>query len=377
MIKMNTYRPSWLEIMPGNIQHNCEAVRKLVGKDVHICAVVKANGYGHDAVETSKACIAGGADYLAVAMLSEAVVIREAGIDCPILILGWTPERGYEDSIRYGISLAIFDAGEAEELNRKAREMQTKVKVHLKLDTGMCRIGFQPDEEGLETAARIMDLEWLEVEGIFSHFSKADEYDKTFARNQLKIFKKFCSDLEEKTGRKIPIRHMAASSGIIDLPEAHMEMVRPGIMLYGYQPSAEMHHVADITPALRWKARIARTQLLPKGSLIGYNGTFKLEKETLVATIPVGYADGYDRSLSNSGYIICQGKKLPIIGRICMDQFMVDASELKDLKQGDEALLIGQDGDASLTVTEMAKMLGTIEHEVTCAIAARVPKYYV
>ena len=376
MIKMNTYRPSWLEIMPGTIQHNCETVRKLVGKDVHICAVVKANGYGHDAVETSKACIAGGADYLAVAMLSEAVEIREAGIDCPILILGWTPERGYEHSIRYGISLAIYDADEAENLNRKAKEMNQKVKVHLKLDTGMCRIGFQPDEEGLKTAARIMDLDWLEVEGIFSHFSKADEYDKTFALHQLEVFKKFCSDLEERTGKKIPIRHMAASSGIIDIPEAHMEMVRPGIMLYGYQPSAEMHHVAEIKPALRWKARVARMQMLPEGSLIGYNGTYRLEKDTLVATIPVGYADGYDRLLSNSGYIICKGKKLPIIGRICMDQFMVDASELPELKQGDDVILIGQDGDASLTVTEMAQMLHTIEHEIVCGIAGRVPKFY-
>lgn len=374
---MSAYRPAWLEISPANLQYNCETVKKIVGEKVKVCAVVKANGYGHGVIETSKACLAAGAEFLAVAMLTEAMELREAGFTCPILILGWTPEEGYEQAIQQQIRLAVFDAEEAARLNAKALAMGKKALVHLKLDTGMSRIGFQADETGLATAEAILNMEGITIEGIFSHFSKADEADKTFARNQLAIFKQFCARLEERTGVRIPIRHMAASAGIIDLPEGHLDMVRPGIMLYGFQPSAEMHNTADLKPALVWKARVGRVQLLPAGRLIGYNGTFELKQDTLVATVPVGYADGYNRLLSNYGYVLCQGKKLPIIGKVCMDQFMVDASQVPQLQVGDEVTLLGTDGDVSITVTEMAAMLKTIEHEIVCGIAPRVPKFYV
>lgn len=374
---MSAYRPAWLEISPANLQYNCETVKKIVGDQVKVCAVVKANGYGHGVIETSKACLAAGAEFLAVAMLTEAMELREAGFTCPILILGWTPEEGYEQAIQQQIRLAVFDAEEAARLNAKALAMGKKALVHLKLDTGMSRIGFQADETGLATAEAILNMEGITVEGIFSHFSKADEADKTFARNQLAIFKQFCAQLEERTGVHIPIRHMAASAGIIDLPEGHLDMVRPGIMLYGFQPSAEMHNTADLKPALVWKARVGRVQLLPAGRLIGYNGTFELKQDTLVATVPVGYADGYNRLLSNYGYVLCQGKKLPIIGKVCMDQFMVDASQVPQLQVGDEVTLLGTDGDVSITVTEMAAMLKTIEHEIVCGIAPRVPKFYI
>lgn len=374
---MSAYRPAWLEISPANLQYNCETVKKIVGEKVKVCAVVKANGYGHGVIETSKACLAAGADFLAVAMLTEAMELREAGFTCPILILGWTPEEGYAQAIQQQIRLAVFDAEEAARLNAKALAMGKKALVHLKLDTGMSRIGFQADEDGLATAEAILSMEGITVEGIFSHFSKADEADKTFAKNQLAIFKRFCAQLEERTGVRIPIRHMAASAGIIDLPEGHLDMVRPGIMLYGFQPSAEMRNVADLKPALVWKARVGRVQLLSAGRLIGYNGTFELQQDTLVATVPVGYADGYNRLLSNYGYVLCQGKKLPIIGKVCMDQFMVDASQVPKLQVGDTVTLLGTDGDVSITVTEMAAMLKTIEHEIVCGIAPRVPKFYI
>lgn len=373
---MNVYRPAWLEISPANLQYNCETVRKLVGDNVKVCAVVKANGYGHGAIEVTKACLAGGADYLAVAMLSEAMELREAGFICPILILGWTPEEGYELAIEHEIRMAIFDAEEAARLNAKALSMGKKAIVHLKLDTGMSRIGFQNDEAGLKTAEDILNMEGIEVEGIFTHFSKADEADKTFALGQLETFRSFNEKLQQRTGVRIPIRHMAASSGIIDLPDSYFDMVRPGIMLYGFQPSSEMHNNADLKPALTWKARVGRVQTLPAGRLIGYNGTFELKQDTLVATVPVGYADGYNRLLSNFGYVICRGKKLPIIGKVCMDQFMVDASQLPDMKTGDEVILLGEDQGVSITVTEMAHMLKTIEHEVCCGLSPRVPKYY-
>lgn len=374
---MNAYRPAWLEISPKNLQYNCETVKKIVGEGVKVCAVVKANGYGHGAIEVSKACLAAGADYLAVAMLSEAIELREAGFICPILILGWTPAEGYEQAIANEIRLAIFDAHEAKQLSEKAIAMGKKALVHLKLDTGMSRIGFQADEAGLLAAETIMNQTGIEVEGIFSHFSKADEADKTFARNQLATFKRFNEQLQQRTGVRIPIHHMAASSGIIDLPEGHLDMVRPGIMLYGFQPSNEMYHIADIKPALVWKARLGRVETLPAGRLIGYNGTFELKEDTLVGTLPVGYADGYNRLLSNFGYVICQGKKLPIIGRVCMDQFMVDASQLPNLKVGDEVILLGEEQGVSITVDEMSAMLKTIQHEVVCGIALRVPKFYV
>ena len=214
------------------------------------------------------------------------------------------------------------------------------------------------------------------MEGIFSHFSKGDEYDKTFAYHQLEAFNGFYEQLVQRTGIRIPIRHMAASSAIIDIPEGYLDMVRPGIMLYGFQPSTEMHNIADIKPALVWKARLARVVKLPAGRLIGYNGTYELKQDTLVATVPVGYADGYNRLLSNYGYVVCRGKKLPIIGKVCMDQFMIDVSQLPDLKAGDEVILLGEEQGASITVDEMAAMLKTIQHEVVCGIAPRVPKFY-
>ncbi|MGM9525680.1 MAG: alanine racemase [Peptococcaceae bacterium] len=374
---MSAYRPTWLEISSANLQYNCETVKKIVGDSVKVCAVVKANGYGHGVIEVSKACLAAGADFLAVAMISEAMELREAGFTCPILILGWTPEEGYEQAIANEVRLALFNVEEAEKLNAKAKAMGKKALVHLKLDTGMSRIGFQADETGLRTAEAILNMEFITVEGIFSHFSKADEADKTFARQQLATFKQFNERLQQRTGVRIPIQHMAASAGIIDLPEGHLDMVRPGIMLYGFQPSDEMQHIADVKPALCWKARVGRVQKLPAGRLIGYNGTFELQKETMVATVPVGYADGYNRLLSNRGYVICRGKKLPIIGKVCMDQFMIDVSQLPDLKVGDEVILLGEDQGVSITVTEMANMLKTIEHEVVCGIAPRVPKFYI
>lgn len=374
--QMKVYRPSWVEISLGNIKHNCKTAKQIAGEHVKVAAVVKANGYGHGAVEVGQACLDAGADYLAVAMLSEAMVLREAGFTCPILVLGWTPEEGYQTAIDNDIAMALYNSREAMLLNQKAMELNKQAKVHLKLDTGMSRIGVQADEAGIETAQQILNMPGLNVEGLFSHFSKADEADKTFALGQVAVFRQFAAQLEALSGVRIPIYHMGGSAGIIDIAEGHLDMIRPGIMLYGYQPSDEMHHIADLRPALTWKARVAHLKTLPAGRLIGYNGTFELQQDTLVATIPVGYADGYNRLLSNNGYVICRGKKLPIIGKVCMDQFMVDASQLPDMQVGDEVILLGQADGVSITVTEMAHHLHTIEHEITCGIAARVPRIY-
>ena len=371
------YRPSWVEINLAHIKHNCRMVKQLVGKDVKIAAVVKANGYGHGAVQVGRACLEAGADSLAVAILSEAIELREAGINCPILVMGWTPVEGYALAIEQEICLTMYNVQEAEKLNKIALAVGENAKVHLKLDTGMSRLGFQADEEGLAIAEKVLNLEAVEVEGLFSHLFNGDEYDKTYALEQIEKFQSFIDALQQRTGVRIPIYHLGASACIIDIPEGYFDMVRPGIMLYGYQPSDQMHHFPHLKHVLTWKARVAHVKMLPAGRLIGYNGTFELHQDTLVATIPVGYADGYNRMLSNNGYILCRGKKLPIIGKICMDQFMVDASEIPDMQAGEEVILLGAADGVSITVTEMARHWGTIEHEVTCSIASRVPRVYI
>lgn len=372
----NVYRPTWLEINLENVQHNCRIVRQLVGEQVKIGAVVKANAYGHGAVEVSKACLKAGAEYLIVATMGEAVELREAGLEAPILIIGYTPEECFEQAISYDVRLALYDVKEAQKLSEKALKLGKPVIGHLKVDTGMSRLGIPANEVGLQTAQSIMELDGIQIEGIFSHFSKADETDKTFSYRQLERFRNFVETLEQRTGKTIAICHMAASAGLIDVPEGRFNMVRPGIILYGHQPSAEMHHMPNVKPVLSWKARLGRVEWLPGGQVIGYNGTYELKQDTLVATVPVGYADGYNRLLSNRGYVLCQGKRLPIIGRVCMDYFMVDATALPDLKIGDEVVLLGQNWGESITVPEMADMLHTIVHEVTCNISLRVPRKY-
>ncbi|MBR6756383.1 MAG: alanine racemase [Peptococcaceae bacterium] len=373
---MKIYRPTWVDIDMQAARHNFQTVRQLVGEQVKICAIVKANGYGHGSVELSKLYVAEGVDFLAVATIDGALKLRNAGIEVPILVLGWTPAEAYQAAVENDVRLTMYDLQEIKKLNEAAASKGKKALVHLKIDTGMTRLGFMATEENLEQIAQALALPNIEIEGIFSHFSKADEKSKDYAYKQLAIFKDFVARLEEKTGYHIPIKHMANSAAIIDLPEAHLDMVRPGIVLCGLQPSSEMLNTADLQPVLSWKAKVSRVQQVPAGTLIGYGGTYQAEKTMTVATIPVGYADGYNRLLSNKGYVLYQGKKLPIVGRVCMDQFMVDASSAANLQAGDEVILIGSQGEQSLTVTEMAEMLQTIDHEIICAIAARVPRIY-
>ena len=375
--QMKVYRPSWVEVNLQHLKYNYGVARSLVGDQVKIAAVVKANGYGHGAVQISKACLEAGADYLTVAMLSEAMELREAGFTCPILILGWTPEEGYALAITQEICMTLYNVEEANRLNQVALELGKQAHVHLKLDTGMSRLGFQADEDGLQTAEAVLGMDGICVDGLFSHFSKADEYDKSFAMQQVDTFRRFVATLEQRIGKSIPLHHMGASAGILDIPEGYFDMVRQGITLYGYLPSDQMHHTPELKPVMTWKARVAHVKKLPAGRMIGYGGTVTLQQDTLVATIPVGYADGYNRKLGNKGYVLCRGKKLPIIGTICMDQFMVDASQLPDLRVGDEVILMGKDGDASVTAADLAQCLGTIVHEVTCGIASRVPRVYI
>lgn len=369
-------RPAWVEVSLSNIKHNIREIRRLAGGDRQVMAVVKANGYGHGSVEVSKAALSSGADRLAVSMLSEAIVLRQGGITCPILILGWTPERAYEQLIREDITTAIYNVAEAEALSKTALQLGKKAKVHIKVDTGMSRIGLYPDEAGVAEAQVILSLPGLEAEGIFSHFSKADELDKTYAQKQFATFMQFIHKIEERCGYHFPIRHIANSAAIIDLPETHLDMVRAGIIIYGLYPSDEVvkNHI-NLRPTMTWQAEVSRVQTLPADTLVGYGGTYRTIASTKVATVPVGYADGYDRHLSNSGYVAFKGHRLPVIGKVCMDQFMVDATGV-DIAVGDQVTLIGQNGDAEVTWEEMAQQLGTITYELVCKVAARVPRIY-
>ena len=369
------YRPAWVEIDLKAIRFNLRMIKEKVGK-TKIMAVVKADAYGHGAVEISKVALEEGAYALAVSNLEEALELRNAQIACPILILGWSPQSCYQEAIEQDITLAMFDLPEAQALAQTAQSLGKKAKVHLKVDTGMSRIGLMPDENGLNTAAAIIGLKGLNVEGIFSHFAKADEEDKTFAYKQLERFNKFTAQIEEKTGQKFVLKHIANSAAIMEMPEAYLDMVRAGIILYGNYPSKEVKRENfPLKEAMSVKALVARVQKLPRGTTIGYGGTYRLDKDTYVATIPIGYADGYSRRLSNKGLVEYQGHLLNVIGNVCMDQFMVEAADDLKIKPGDTVTVMG--GERSeISAESIADILGNISYEIDCLFKLRLRRIF-
>ncbi|KJS79884.1 MAG: alanine racemase [Peptococcaceae bacterium BICA1-8] len=370
-------RPVWAEIDLKAIQNNLLEVRKLVGTKI-IMAVVKANAYGHGALEVSKACLAQGADRLAVAILNEAVFLRQGGIQCPLMVLGWTPIEDYQRALENNIILTIYNLEEARRLNQQAAAMNKKATVHIKVDSGMTRVGLVPSVESLNNAQEILAMQNLEVEGIFTHLAKADELDKTYSHGQLKRFLEFAQLLEEKSNQQIPIKHAANSAAIIDLPEAYLDLVRPGIMLYGLKPSGEVNlSRVDLKPAMTLKARTSRVEIFPKGTRVSYGGIFTAAQETVIASLPIGYADGYTRLLTGKGEVLYQNQRFPIIGRICMDQCMVDVTSGSSVELGDEFILMGKGQKDSISADEIAEKLGTINYEIVCMISDRVPRIYI
>lgn len=373
---MNVTRPVWAEISLANIVHNYREVRRLVGPKVRVMGIVKANAYGHGAVEVARALAEAGADCFGVAILNEAIVLREGGIDQPILILGWTPPEDYARALQYDITLTIYSLAEAEALSRKAIECNNKATVHLKIDTGMGRIGLAADSNSVAEVQKILFLPGLEVEGIFTHFAKADEKDKTYTIRQLELFQDFVKQVEEESGYSFPLKHAANSAAIIDHPEAYFDLVRPGIILYGLNPSLEVQlSRVELRQAMSLKARVTHVKQVPPGTAISYGGRFVTTEDTLIASLPLGYADGYSRLLSGKARVLWQGQVAPIVGRVCMDQTMFKASGL-DVQKGDVVTLIGKDGDNFLPVDELALILGTINYEVVCMISDRVPRVY-
>lgn len=362
----------------GAIEHNFREMRKNIAADTKMIAVIKADGYGHGAKEI--AGLVKDYDYIwgfAVATAEEAAELRMSGVTKPILILGIVFEECYPELVKYDIRPAVCEFEAAKGLSEEAVSQGKTVHIHLALDTGMSRIGFADEPESIEEIKKISQLDNLEIEGMFTHFARADEYDRSPAMVQLDRYLRFADKLEE-SGVYIPIRHCSNSAGIIRMPEANLNVVRAGITIYGIYPSDEVEKdVVKLRPAMELISHVSYVKDLKPGSQISYGGTFVTEKPMKVATIPVGYADGYPRRLSNKGYVLLHGKKVPILGRICMDQFMVDVSDIPDVKKGDQVTLIGQDGEEFISVDELGDLSGRFSYEFLCGISKRVPRVYV
>lgn len=366
----------YAEINLTNIKKNAEAVRKIVGDDVDIMAVVKADGYGHGA----KKCVDATNDIVdkyAVATFEEAIELREYGVTKEILILGYTFPDYYEKVILNNISLTVFDYNDALRLSKCAVNLGRIANIHIAIDTGMGRIGFIPNDKSVEQILNISKLPMLKIDGVFSHFATSDEKDKEYSYMQINKFNRFCELLEEK-GIVINIKHIENSAAITELSGAAFDMVRMGIILYGLYPSNEVERQKiKLFPAMELKTTVVHVKTISKGDCVSYGRHFVADKETKVATISAGYADGYPRLLSDRGRVIINGKYAPIIGAICMDQFMVDVSEIDDVKVGDEVILMGEINGISVTADEIADLIGTINYEIICGISKRVPRIYV
>ena len=350
------------------ISHNFQVIAQKAG--VPVMAVVKADAYGHGAVPVARHLEAQCA-FFGVSSLSEALELRHAGIQKPILILGHSPVSTYPDLVRHNIRPAIFSLEDAQALSREAQKQEKTVPFHFVVDTGMSRIGFQPTEESADICAQIAKLPGLEAEGIFSHFATADEEDLKKAQAQAALFDRFCSDLSLR-GVKPRIRHLDNSAGVMNFA-CHYDMVRAGIVLYGLYPSDDVpKQTLSLQPAMSWHSRISHLKWLPAGREISYGGTYITEKDTCIATIPVGYADGYRRNLSGKFYVLIRGKKAPILGRVCMDQMMVDVTDTPHVQPGDDVVLMG-DG---ISAEDLAEAGASFNYELVCSISRRVPRQY-
>lgn len=365
-------RQAWAEIDLRAISRNISAIRAGINPRVDFCAVVKADGYGHGSVPVARAALAGGADWLAVALVDEGVLLRKAGFTCPILVMGYSGAQEAARAISYELQLALVSCEQAELVAGVATSLGKKAIVHVKIDTGMHRLGL-PWDLVAEQAGRLAALPSLDFEGVFSHFADADSLDLAFARLQLSRFLEAVEALA-LCGLHPRIRHMANSAATLFLPEAHLDMVRVGIALYGMRASSDRPSSTQLVPALSVRARITQIRQIPQGDSVGYGRTYVADRDMRIAVLPLGYADGISRALSGRGRVCFRGRSVPMIGRICMDQLMVDITDLPDLSVGDEAVLAGYDGPP---IAEIADLLGTIDYELVCAVRSRIPRLYI
>ena len=359
------------------IAHNFAEMKKNIAEGTKMIAVIKADGYGHGAEAIAR--LTDNYSYIwgyAVAIAEEALQLRNAGVEKPILILGLVFEEYFREMVAGDIRLTVCEYETAKKLSREAVRQDKTVHIHIGLDTGMSRIGFADTPESVEEIKKIAALDHLEIEGMFTHFARADETDKTPAADQLNRYLTF-AELLEKSGVHIPLKHCSNSAGIIRMKEANLDAVRAGITIYGIYPSNEVERdIVKLEPAMELKSHISYVKDLEPGASISYGGTYTADKKIRVATIPAGYADGYPRTLSNKGWVLIHGQKAPILGRVCMDQFMVNVSDIPDVKAGDEVTLIGKDGDEFISIETFGDMSGRFSYEFACDISKRVPRVY-
>lgn len=373
---MSDYLRCWAEISLSAIGHNIEEVRKRLAPGVRLLAVIKADAYGHGAVRVGK-YLEDRVNYFAVATLEEAVELRENGIRLPILILGYTSPSQYEDLVAFDITQTIYSRETAELLNREAANQGKRAGIHIALDTGMTRIGFQVTEEDADVIAAIGRLPHLKMEGLFTHFACADQKDKTYCSGQLEKFNRMVRMLEEREV-EIPLKHVCNSAGIMEFDDFRYDMVRSGIVTYGLYPSEEVRKERlDLIPALEWKSRVIHVKEVGNGLGVSYGATYVThEGRTRIATVSAGYADGYPRALSSKGRVLIHGQYAPILGRVCMDQFMVDVSGIPDVRVEDVVTLVGRDGENSISIEEIADPAARFNYEMACGISRRVTRVY-
>lgn len=369
-------RAVWAEINLGAIRHNYRVIRKALCGGAKLCAVVKANAYGHGALAVAKEAVAAGAAYLAVATLSEAAELRRAGIRTPLLVLGLIDPLEAAEAVALDVTQTVANLALARAVSAEALAQEKTAKLHLAIDTGMGRIGCT-SEEAPALARNIAALPNIELEGAFSHFAMADVRDKAHARGQLALFLRATEAIEE-AGVHLKLRHIAESAAILQMPEAHLDMVRAGIIQYGMYPSEEVardvREKSPLRPAMALKARVLFVKDVPEGFAIGYGCTWHAKRRSRIATLPLGYADGYIRALSGKAHVELLGKTAPVVGRICMDQCMIDVTAIEGVAEGAEVTLFGS---ATLSADAVAAWLGTINYEIPCLIASRVPRVYI
>ena len=374
---------TWAQIDLAAINHNYLQIRNNISDKSMLLCVIKADAYGHGAVALAKEYERLGADWFAVSNLEEAFQLRNNGIKKPILILGYTPANMAYELSKLNISQAVFSEEYANDLSNYAAKNNVKVKIHLKIDTGMSRIGFvfKNERENLETIKelrRVCNLENLITEGIFTHFAVADEAGKSIetTNGQFSAFSDICKILKD-SGINIKIRHCSNSGGILNYPQTNLDMVRAGIILYGLFPSNYVRNKLDLQPAMSLKTVISQVKTVPEGTAVSYGGTFVTQRKTKIATVPIGYADGYLRVLSSKASMLVNGKKAPVIGRICMDQAMLDITDIENINENTVVTVFGKDGDAEIKVEDIADIANTINYEILCLISKRIPRIYI
>lgn len=373
---------TWAEIDLNAVAHNVEVIRRRIGEATKLCCVIKADAYGHGAVRMAKEYQALGADWLALSNIEEALQLRRAGISLPLLVLGYTPPEAAALLAQHNVSQCVYSLDYARALSENAVKSGVSVKMHVKVDTGMSRLGFCFQDLNRDAAAEAeiaeaCALPGLISEGIFTHFAVADGgvEGAVFTMRQFGCFKELLEGLTRR-GIHFSVRHAANSGAVLDYPMSHLDMVRAGVILYGLEPSDAVQHPDDLQPAMRLRTVISHIKEIPEGADVSYGRTYTTSRRTRIATVPIGYADGYSRHFSNRGEMLVHGVRCPILGKVCMDQCMLDISEVPEARVGDTVTVFGREGDAQITLGELAELLDTIHYEIICGISKRVTRVY-